>query len=37
MGDILLIFWAAVAIVIWKYPIIKSHIRNRDRQRGLDV
>lgn len=37
MEDVLFILWAAVAIVIWKYPTIKSHIRNRDRQRGLDV
>lgn len=37
MGDVLLILWATVAVVIWKYPTIKNHIRNRDRQRGLDV
>lgn len=37
MGDVLLILWAVSAIVICKYPTIKSHIRNRDRQRGLDV
>lgn len=37
MGDVLLILWAAIVIVIWKYPTIKSYIRNRDRRRGLDV
>lgn len=37
MGDVLLILWVAIAVVIWKYPTIKSYIRNRDRQRGLDV